>query len=66
LCKGEALKLFSVERLLIDPLHGESNLPLGVCSFALLFNPCISKPSYFISYEGTNEQHDQMDFHPNA
>jgi hypothetical protein len=28
----------------------------GVCSFALLFNPCISEPSQFISHEETNEQ----------
>jgi hypothetical protein len=38
----------------------------GVCSFALLFNPCTSKPSQFISHEETDEQSDQMDFYPNA
>jgi hypothetical protein len=38
----------------------------GVCSFALLFNPCIYEPSRFISHEETDEQHDQMDFYPNA
>jgi DNA-directed RNA polymerase V subunit 1 len=40
-CKGEALELFSVERQLISSLHGESNLPLGVCSFAILSNTCV-------------------------
>jgi hypothetical protein len=39
----------------------------GVCSFSLLFNPCIPKPSgQFISHEKTDEQRDQMDFYPNA
>jgi hypothetical protein len=38
----------------------------GVCSFALLFNPCIPGPSRFISHEETDEQPDQMDFYPNA
>jgi hypothetical protein len=38
---GEALELFSVERQLISSLHGESNLQLGVCSFALLSNICV-------------------------
>jgi hypothetical protein len=38
----------------------------GVCSFALLFNPCISEPNLFILYEETNGQPDQMDFYPNA
>jgi hypothetical protein len=38
----------------------------GVCSFAPLFNPCIPKPSQFISHEETDEQPDQMDFYPNA
>jgi hypothetical protein len=37
-----------------------------VCSFALLFNPCIPKPSQFISHEEMDEQSDQMDFYPNA
>jgi hypothetical protein len=35
----------------------------GVCSFALLFNPCIPEPSQFISHKETDEQHDQMDFY---
>jgi hypothetical protein len=39
----------------------------GVCSFVLLFNPCISYPSgWFISHEETDKQPDQMDFYPNA
>jgi hypothetical protein len=38
----------------------------GVCSFALLFNPCISEPIPFISHAKTGEQHDQMDFYPSA
>jgi hypothetical protein len=38
----------------------------GVCSFALLFNPCTSEPSHFISHEETDEQPDQMDFYPSA
>jgi hypothetical protein len=38
----------------------------GVCSFALLFNPCIPEPSQFISHEEMDEQSDQMDFYPNA
>jgi hypothetical protein len=38
----------------------------GVCSFTLLFNPCISEPSQFISHVETDEQPDQMDFYPNA
>jgi hypothetical protein len=38
----------------------------GVCSFALLFNPCIPEPSLFISHEETDEQPDQMDFYPSA
>jgi hypothetical protein len=38
----------------------------GVCSFALLFNPCISEPSQFISHDETDEQLDQMDFYPRA
>jgi hypothetical protein len=38
----------------------------GVCSFALLFNPCIPSPSQFISHEETDEPPDQMDFYPNA
>jgi hypothetical protein len=37
-----------------------------VCSFALLFKPCIPKPSHFISHEEMDEQPDQMDFYPNA
>jgi hypothetical protein len=43
LCKGEAVKLFSVERQLISS-QMEINFPCcwdaGVCSFAPLFNPC--------------------------
>ena len=35
----------------------------GVCSFALLFNPCMPEPSQFISHEETDEQHGQMDFY---
>jgi hypothetical protein len=57
LCKGEALKLFSVEdswlalKMEIDfPCCGDA----GVCSFALLFNPCILEPSQFILH-GRNE-----------
>jgi hypothetical protein len=38
----------------------------GVCSFALLFNPCIPEPSLFILHEEMDEQSDQMDFYPNA
>jgi hypothetical protein len=38
----------------------------GVCSFALLFNICISEPSQLISHEETDEPHDQMDFYPNV
>jgi hypothetical protein len=38
----------------------------GVCSFAPLFNPCITSASQFISHEETDEQPDQMDFYPNA
>jgi hypothetical protein len=38
----------------------------GVCSFTLLFNPCVPKPSQFISHEETDEQPDQMDFYPSA
>jgi hypothetical protein len=38
----------------------------GVCSFALLFNPCIPSPSQFIWHEETDEPPDQMDFYPNA
>jgi hypothetical protein len=38
----------------------------GVCSFALLFNPYIPKPSQFISHEETDEQSDWMDFYPSA
>jgi hypothetical protein len=38
----------------------------GVCSFALLFNPCILEPSLFILHEEMDEQSDQMDFYPNA
>jgi hypothetical protein len=69
LCKGEALELFSVERQLISSQNGDlfpSYSDAGVCSFALLFNPCIPEPSRFISPEETNEQLDQMDFYPNA
>jgi hypothetical protein len=68
-CKGEALEIFSVERQLIV-LKLEIDFPCywdaGVCSFALLFNPCILKSSQFISHEETDEQPDQMDFYPNA
>jgi hypothetical protein len=38
----------------------------GVCSFALLFNPCIPGLSQFLSHEETEEQPDQMDFCPSA
>jgi hypothetical protein len=38
----------------------------GVCSFALLFNPCIPEPSLFILHEEMDEQSDQMDFYPKA
>jgi hypothetical protein len=38
----------------------------GVCSFTLLFNPCILEPGQFISHEETDEQHDQMDFYSSA
>jgi hypothetical protein len=37
-----------------------------VCSFALLFNPCIPGPSQFILHEETGERPDQMDFYPSA
>jgi hypothetical protein len=69
LCKGEALELFSVEKQLISSQNGDL-FPLLLrcrsCSFAPLFNPCISEPCPFISHEETDEQHDQMDFYPNA
>jgi len=32
----------------------------GVCSFALLFNPCILEPNQFILHEETDEQLEQM------
>jgi hypothetical protein len=57
---GEVLELFSVERQLIGSLHGESNLPLGVCSFTNKMD------SQFISHEEMDEQPNQMDFYPNA
>jgi hypothetical protein len=38
----------------------------GVCSFALLFNPCIPKPSHFILHEEMDEQFDQIDFYPHT
>jgi hypothetical protein len=44
LCKGEALKLFSVRRQLISSQMEIGFLccwDAGVCSFTLLFNPCI-------------------------
>jgi hypothetical protein len=67
--KSEALKLLVLRdnRLV---LKIEIDFPccwdVGVCSFALLFNPCILEPSQFISHEETDEQPDQMDFYPNA
>jgi hypothetical protein len=68
-CKGGALELFSVERQLISS-QMEINSPCcwdaGVCSFALLFNPCIPEPSQFISPEETDEQHDRIDFYSSA
>jgi hypothetical protein len=67
-CKGEALELFSVERQLINSQNGDLHCcwDAGVCSFALLFNPCIPEPSLFILHEETNEQHDQMNFYSNV
>jgi hypothetical protein len=68
-CKGGALELLaSRDNLLV--LKMEIDFPCcwdaGVCSFTLLFNPCIPEPSQFISHEEMDEQHDQMDFYPNA
>jgi hypothetical protein len=68
LCKGEALKLFSIGRQLISSqmeICFTCCWDAGVCSFALLFNPCIPEPTPFISHEETDEQLDQMDFYPN-
>jgi hypothetical protein len=38
----------------------------GVCSFVLLFNPCIPEPSLFILHEEMDEQFDQIDFYPHT
>jgi hypothetical protein len=70
LCKGEAVKLFSIERQIISS-QMEIDFPCcwdaGVCSFALLSNPCIPSPSgWFISHEETDKQPDQMDFYSSA
>jgi hypothetical protein len=69
LCSGEALS-FLVLRDNWLALKMEICFPrcwsAGVCSFSLLFNPCIPEPSPFISHEETDEQPKQMDFCPSA
>jgi hypothetical protein len=69
LCKGEALELFSVRKQLISSQNGDwifSAAEMQEFAHSLSYFPYISEPSPFISHEETDEQHDQMDFYPNA
>jgi hypothetical protein len=63
--KVKPWSLFGVGRQLISSLDFLCCWNVGVCSFALSFNPCIPEPSQFISHEETDEQPVQMDFYPN-
>jgi hypothetical protein len=70
LCKGEALELFSVEKQLISSQNGDlfplaAEMQKFVHSLSYLIHVFLDQVNSS-RMKKTDEQHDQMDFYPNA